>query len=165
TSTPTQAPDAPGEAPRTGTPPVGGALESRAQAAVEAPSAPHQSTLAPAAAPTSAASPPVAPHLPEPPPAAAPHPPAAESPSEPKPPSHPGAHGSGPDAPTSHAVEGSGRIDHQSGSGHEHPDHTDSPNEPHPGEAPDNHEHEHKPDGIPLDEIPPPLVRDEPYHE
>jgi hypothetical protein len=164
TSTPTHTPAGPSETPHAGTPPAGAVPESQVPAAAEAPSAPHRSAPAPAAAQSSSTTP-IAPHAPETPPAAGPHPPGAEAPSEAMTPTHPGAHGSGTDAPTSHAGEGSGHNDHLSGPDHEHPDHTDSSNEPHSGESPDHREynHEDKPDSIPLDEIPPPLVRDEPY--
>jgi uncharacterized protein YukE len=163
TSTPTHAPATPGDAPHTGTPPVEAVPESRVPATVDAPSAPHQSppTVPTNAAPTDSA-PPIAPHtpeatpaashLPEPPPAAAPHSPAAEAPS----PTHSGPSGFG---------DTGGHPNHESRPGHDDPNHTDSPNEPHSTDDPHHGEHkpDNQPDSIPLDEIPPPLVRDTPY--
>jgi hypothetical protein len=65
TSTPTHAPAGPGDAPRTGTPPIGALPESRVPAAVDAPPAPHQTAPAPSesSAPASV-EPPVASHTP-----------------------------------------------------------------------------------------------------
>jgi hypothetical protein len=87
--------------------------------------------------------------------------------SEPIQPRHPESHGSGAGDLPHPDTDGSGHPNHESRPGHEDPNHTDLPNEPH--STSDPHDGEHKPDdqpdSTPLDEIPPPLVRDTPYPE
>jgi len=62
---------------------------------------------------------------------------------------------------------GSDHLDPESGAAHEDPHHNHSSNEHHSGDDPHHQDHQsdHQPDSIPLDEIPPPLVRDTPYQE
>lgn len=106
TGAPAHAPAAPGETPHTGTPPVGGAPESRVPAAVEAPSAPHQPAPSPAA-PAAAGHAPepasVAAHTPSSPSAGhAPEatPPAGHGPSSQAPEATPSSHGESPGSGT-----------------------------------------------------------------
>jgi hypothetical protein len=87
--------------------------------------------------------------------------------SEPISPRHPEGHGSGTNGATNPVSGQGGHTSHESGSAHGDPNHTHSPNERHSGDDPHHQEHQpdEKPDSIPPDEIPPPLVRDTPYQE
>jgi hypothetical protein len=84
---------------------------------------------------------------------------------EPSTPRHPESHGSGDVNLTNPDKHGSAHPNHESRPAHEDSRYIDSPNEPHPGDDPHHQDHKShdQPDSIPLDEIPPPLVRDAPY--
>lgn len=121
-STPTSAPahaDAgPGDAPRTGTPPIGAVPESRVPAAVEAPSAPHQpAPTTPASSVPTNAAPPVAGHLPEAAPSAA-HAPSSTTPDAP---AHPDPRGPEASSPHSQTEPSAGTT--SDGPHHDQPSH------------------------------------------
>jgi hypothetical protein len=89
------------------------------------------------------------------------------TPSEPIQPRHPESHGTGGGDLPHPDRDRSVHPNHESDSGNEDSNHTDSPNGPHStNDSPDGEDKpDDQPDNRPLDEIPPPLVRDTPYPE
>jgi hypothetical protein len=91
---------------------------------------------------------------------------AGHTPEAATPPSHPDSHGAGSGGGSGHSGSG-GNTAHEFAPTDGKPTQTESPNGPHSGD--DSHQPEDKsddrPDSIPPEDIPPPLVRETPYQE
>jgi hypothetical protein len=172
TSTPGHAPDAP-PVERTPAPTPAGTPAHAPAADVPASGQHSAPTPAPSSTPSGGGTPSPAPamagHAPEPASVAA-HSPsgasAGHTPEAATPPSHPDSHGAGSGGGSGHSGSG-GNTAHEFAPTDGKPTQTESPNGPHSGD--DSHQPEDKsddrPDSIPPEDIPPPLVRETPYQE